>query len=103
MSLLNKNAFAALEAKKVKKSSKSKSSSSKDSKKEKKPETSPQDAAELEKAIFANPVGISSWADDDDDDYVPVVSSASADAGWSKVSYSIQAALYGVPIHTQCH
>lgn len=88
MSLLAKNAFAALEGKKVKKSSsKSKSSSSKDSKKDKKPETSPQDAAELEKAIFSNPVGISSWADDDDDDdYAPIVTSASADAGWSKVS-----------------
>jgi hypothetical protein len=71
MSLATKNAFAALaDAKKGKKGS---SKSSKD-KKDKKKAVSTD---ELEKAIFSQPsINITSWADEDDEDYsVPVLPS----------------------------
>lgn len=70
MSLATKNAFAALaDAKKAKKAS-----SSKDKHKSKKKAVSTD---ELEKAIFSQPsINITSWADEDDDDYsVPVLPS----------------------------
>lgn len=72
MSLATKNAFAALaDAKKGKKGS-SKSSKDKKDKKQKAVSTD-----ELEKAIFSQPsINITSWADEDDDDYsVPVLPS----------------------------
>jgi hypothetical protein len=72
MSLATKNAFAALaDAKKGKKGS---SKSSKDKKDKKKKAVSTD---ELEKAIFSQPsINITSWADEDDDDYsVPVLPS----------------------------
>lgn len=92
MSLLNKNAFAALEAKKVKKTSSKSKSSNKDGDKKKTEVKTVKDTAELEKAIFSNPVGlgISSWADDDDeDDFTPV--DAGAGNGWSKVGPCVYA------------
>lgn len=72
MSLATSNAFAALaDPKKAKKKS-SKEHDKKSKKKEKKPST-----AELEKAIFSQPsINITSWADEDDDDYaVPALPS----------------------------
>jgi hypothetical protein len=72
MSLATKNAFAALAD--AKKKAKSSSKSSKDKKKDKKKTAS---ADELEKAIFSQPsINITSWADEDDEDYnVPVLPS----------------------------
>jgi hypothetical protein len=72
MNLATKNAFAALAD--AKKKAKSSSKSSKDKKKDKKKTAS---ADELEKAIFSQPsINITSWADEDDDDYnVPVLPS----------------------------
>lgn len=72
MSLATKNAFSALAD--AKKKAKSSSKSSKDKKKDKKKTAS---ADELEKAIFSQPsINITSWADEDDDDYnVPVLPS----------------------------
>lgn len=70
MSLATSNAFAALaDPKKAKKKS-SKDHDKKKDKKKKSPST-----AELEKAIFSQPsISITSWADEDDDDYaVPVL------------------------------
>lgn len=70
MSLATSNAFAALaDPKKAKKKS-SKDHDKKKDKKKKAPST-----AELEKAIFSQPsINITSWADEDDDDYaVPVL------------------------------
>jgi triosephosphate isomerase len=72
MSLATSNAFAALaDPKKAKKKS-SKEHDKKSKKKEKKVST-----AELEKAIFSQPsINITSWADEDDDDYaVPALPS----------------------------
>mgnify|MGYP001806718172 CR=1 FL=1 len=73
MSLATKNAFAALAD--AKKKAKSSSKSSSKDKKDKKKKTVSTD--ELEKAIFSQPsINISSWADEDDDDYnVPVLPS----------------------------
>lgn len=74
MSLATKNAFAALADAKKKGKSSSSAKSSKDKKKDKKKAVSTD---ELEKAIFSQPsINITSWADEDDDDYnVPVLPS----------------------------
>jgi len=72
MSLATSNAFAALaDAKKAKKKS------SKDHDKKKKDKKKAVSTDELEKAIFSQPsINITSWADEDDDDYnVPVLPS----------------------------
>ena len=71
MSLATSNAFAALaDAKKAKKKEKEKKSKSKSKAKA-------VSTDELEKAIFSQPsINITSWADEDDDDYnVPVLPS----------------------------
>lgn len=81
MSLATKNAFAALAGDK-KSAKKSSSKSSKDKKDKKKKAVSTD---ELEKAIFSQPsINISSWADEDDDDYsVPVLpSNWQEEVGW---------------------
>jgi hypothetical protein len=75
--LATANSFAALSKKKKSSgsgSSKDKAGSSKSSK-GKKETTKAVSSAELEKAIFSQPsINISSWADEEDDDYsVPVL------------------------------
>jgi hypothetical protein len=87
--MLQKNAFAALDSAKTVKKASTKSKSSKEEREKKKSseaKKAEKNAAELEAAIFANPgaLGISSWADDDDEeDYA--VPAASTNSGWSVV------------------
>eukprot|EP00198_Chlamydomonas_reinhardtii_P001497 XP_001690833.1 predicted protein [Chlamydomonas reinhardtii] len=78
MSLATSNIFAALDTKKVKKSS---GKTKKDGEKKKKPTEAKKavDTAELEKQLFSQPVGLASWADDEDDDFT-----APVDAGWTQ-------------------
>jgi hypothetical protein len=64
MSLATSNVFALLNE------SKKKKKSSKDDKKKKKSDKKHVSTAELEKAIFSQPsINITSWADEEDDDY----------------------------------
>lgn len=64
MSLATSNAFALLKASKSKKEDKGKDD------KEKRKGDDKKSVADLEKAIFSQPsMGISNWADEDDDDY----------------------------------
>jgi hypothetical protein len=82
MSFATSNAFAALaDAKKAKKKS------TKDHDKKKKDKKKTVSTAELEKAIFSQPsISITSWADEEDDDYaVPVLPST-----WEPVCMNFQ-------------
>lgn len=74
MSLATSNAFAALAKAKSSSSKKSSKDTDKKGKKSSKDKKSVS-TAELEKAIFSQPsLNISSWADEEDDDYaVPVL------------------------------
>lgn len=95
MSLATSNAFAALaDAKKAKKKS------AKDHDKKKKKEKKAVSTADLEKAIFSQPsINITSWADEEDDDYaVPVLPS-----NWEQVCYvnGVNAAATAAGAHRQ--
>jgi hypothetical protein len=77
MSLVSKNIFAALDTKKKKKSSKGKN--------EKSPAETVDKTAELEKALFSQPVtGLSSWADESDEEDIHVAAPP-VDDGWNEV------------------
>ncbi len=81
------NIFAALDKKaksKPDKESSKKKASSDDKPKEKKPST-----AELEKAIFAQPLSSSNWADDsEEEDEYEQEQKQQIDDGWSRVPAS---------------
>jgi hypothetical protein len=77
MSLASKNLFAVLDS--GVKPKEKKKSSSKTEKREKEAKKA-VDAEELEKQLFSQAVALSSWADDEDDDFTPV-----AEAGWTQV------------------
>lgn len=66
MSLATSNIFAALDTKKAKKNTSSKDND----KKKKKSDKRSVSTADLEKAIFSQPsITISSWADEEDDEF----------------------------------
>ncbi len=83
MSLATKNIFAALDTSKSKKSSSSKSKSKEEKKKKSSEPKKAVDHAELEKQLFSQPVGLASWADDEEDDFAPPV-----EAGWTQVRHA---------------
>lgn len=81
MSLATSNIFSALDtSKKVKKSSGKSKSKDGDKKKKSSEAKKIVDTAELEKQLFSQPVGLASWADDEEDDFTPPV-----DPGWTQV------------------